>query len=90
MFGGHDERCAVFKSAPDGGPSQEPCVLPVFDRAVVSQVTVLRTNRAHHNSREGWVWTYLRACLACAVGYDEAREIVDDVREDTLEGVTRA
>ena len=66
------------------------CVRPVFDRAVVSQVTVLRTNRAHHNSREGWVWTYLRACLACSVGYDEAREVVDDVREDFLGGVAHA
>lgn len=24
-IGGHDERCAVFDTFPDGGPSQRPC-----------------------------------------------------------------
>jgi hypothetical protein len=29
---------------------------------------------------ECWVWSFLKACLAPLVGYDEARAIVQDVQ----------
>jgi hypothetical protein len=29
---------------------------------------------------EGWVWTYLKACLATEIGYEEARAVVREVQ----------
>jgi len=37
---------------------------------------------------EPWVWGFLKACLATAVGYDEARAIVQDVQQSRTESAS--
>jgi hypothetical protein len=56
-----------------------------LDRSVVAQISIgSKTNKIYrpgggeHGS--AWVWTYLTACLATAIGLSEARVVVEVVQ----------
>ena len=58
-----------------------------LDRSVIEKIStgskVLKICQGGGGSgmySEAWAWTYLTACLAVLLGYDEAREVVDVVR----------
>lgn len=58
---------------------------PVLHEILNSKVVALIPVSGHafslklHREAEAWVWTYLAACLATGVGYDEARAVVEIV-----------
>ena len=55
-----------------------------LDRGVASripaQTRACQAASAPGPNTQGWVWTYLTAVLATAVGYDEAREVVNQIQ----------
>lgn len=62
-----------------------------LDRSVVAQISIgSKTNKIYrpgggeHGS--AWVWPYLTACLATALGLDEARSVVQDVQYGRVRG----
>jgi len=60
-----------------------------LDPVIVGQIPAqTRHNQAASDpcpNTQGWAWTYLTACLATAVGYDEAREVVNQVQRSFLD-----
>ena len=50
----------------------------VLDPTVVARVPVTGNERRTRRGEDSdpWVWTYLVACLATGLGYDEARAVV--------------
>lgn len=70
---------------PSGRPRWAGRGLQVLDRSRVARVsTGTRADKIYRpGEAEGsaaWVWTYLGACLATCLGYDEARQVVEVVR----------
>jgi len=63
-----------------------------LDRGVVSRIPAqtrsCQAASAPGLNTQGWVWTYLTAVLATAVGYDEAREVVNQVQCGILDEKT--
>jgi len=63
-----------------------------LDRGVASripaQTRACQAASAPGPNTQGWVWTYLTAVLATAVGYDEAREVVNQVQCGILDEKT--
>ena len=62
-----------------------------LDRSVVSKIPLgSKTNKIYrpgggeHGS--AWVWPYLTACLATALGLDEARAVMQDVQYGRVRG----
>jgi hypothetical protein len=55
-----------------------PVLREVLDPAVVARVPTRGHAYAVKSSQdaEPWAWSYLAACLATALGYDEARAVV--------------
>ena len=57
--------------------------------AVIEQIPAqTRHNQAASDpcpNTQGWAWTYLTACLATAVGYDEARKVINQVQREILD-----
>jgi hypothetical protein len=56
-----------------------------LDRSAVEKISTGNQNIKVYKPGDGacadpWVWTYLAACLATFLGYDEAREVVKMVR----------
>jgi hypothetical protein len=58
-----------------------------LDRRLVARISVgdrvdkiYRPGDGEH--AEAWAWSYLVACLATALGYDEAREVVRMVYQE--------
>jgi hypothetical protein len=56
-----------------------------LDRAVIEKISIgSRTLKIYQpgdgECSDAWVWTYLAACLATFLGYDDAREVVRVVK----------
>lgn len=82
------EGCGPRSPSATGAPRRGGLGTGFLDRRLVAQISVGgRADKIYMpgdgEHGEAWAWTYLVACLATSLGYDESREVVRMVRQVT-------